>query len=197
MSETWLVNLVIHQLSASCYKYSIETLTAVHTACRTQFHNIDEIVTSLSADDLRHGLSWGGAPSTTSVAPTASITSIAACSKSPHPYVKFDLENQRGLVSSVLQATDDTLTFHPKHPWNGLVDLTPVQVTTLKNAFPCFVCRTMEHRFINCLLLKNFIIECKPDRARSTTTTVPPPTGRLPAAVAASSGGVSSVFFSP
>ena len=33
--ETWLVNIFIHQLSASRYKASIETLTAVHTACHT------------------------------------------------------------------------------------------------------------------------------------------------------------------
>ena len=130
MSEAWLVNLVLDQLSSLDYKAPIEALVAAHSAGHTSFASIDDIVQALSADYLHTGLLWGGAPVT---AEPAVFYVATGRPKSPRPYVKVRGDTPQVLVSSVSTsvAVDPALSLHPKHPWIGSAELSSDQVTIL------------------------------------------------------------------
>ncbi len=174
MSDSFLVFLAQSQLSKSRYKDDIAALQMSHTASGTSFTSLDDLCQGLERLDKMRGLPYGG----------AAITPKIPIVKTPLP----KRSTTAGFVAAVQTSmeSDSSLFEMHKEAWIGAVNLSEDHVKQLRQMFKCAQCRSNEHTFPSCPLMKNWIIRKKPRNDTSSESD----------SVSRSIGGVNSVLAS-
>jgi len=153
MPESYLIHLAQTQLKTSRYAKDIDALQISNTASGTSFHSLHDFFTGLECLDRLRGLPYGGA---------------AITKPTQKPYKKPS--TTIGMVASVQESsvTSETSLVLHSDPWIGAINLDETHVKILRSMFKCPQCRTNNHTFPSCPLLKNWVIK------RKVRTDLPP-----------------------
>jgi len=146
MPEPYLIHLAQNQLKKSRFAKDIEALQISNTASGTSFHSLHDFFTGLKRLDRLRGLPYGGA---------------AIAKTPPKPYKKPS--TTIGVVASIQEVTasSETLLVLHSEPWIGAINVDEAHVKILRSLFKCPQCRTNNHTFPSCPLLKNWVIRKK------------------------------------
>jgi hypothetical protein len=158
MPESYLFHLAQSQLKKSRYGKDIDALQISNTASGVSFRSLHDFFLGLERLDRLCGLPYGGA---------------AVTKSTPKLFKKPPVSNV-GMVSSVQDSdgvTSVPLELHSK-AWIGAINLNEDHVKVLRSLFKCPQCRTNNHTFPSCPLLKNWVIKkrVRPDPPLDSST---------------------------